>query len=225
LSTFDGGGSTHAPPDAIPRWRLIAGIAGPAAFVAAWSVLGAVKPGYSPVQDPISQLAAVGASTRVPMTLGFLAFGAGVGAFANALRTALPGGAGTAAAVTADATVGVAALPLGASFGDWPHGLAAGIGYLSLAATPLLGGLTLRRRRNGLAAVASFGAAGLTSAALVGTTIWSDHTGLLQRAGLSVGDAWLVAVAAWMLATRGGRNEGQSATSDPTRPSKARSVS
>ncbi|MGD9798003.1 MAG: DUF998 domain-containing protein [Acidimicrobiia bacterium] len=133
-------------PAAEGRWRAAGGVVGPAAFVAAWSVLGAVRPGYSAVHDPISRLAEVGASTRVPMTLGFLAFGAGVAAYAGSLRRALPGGAATAAAATAAATVGVALLPLGASFGDGPHGVAAGIGYATLAAVPLLGARALAAR-------------------------------------------------------------------------------
>ena len=46
-----------------PRWRAFAGIAGPATFIAAWSVLGATRSGYSPVHDPISRLAAVEAAS------------------------------------------------------------------------------------------------------------------------------------------------------------------
>jgi hypothetical protein len=194
-------------PTAVPRWRAVAGIVGPASFVTAWSVLGTIKPNYSPVHDPISRLAAIGSSTRVPMTLGFLGFGAGVAAYGKALRTALPGGAGVTAALTAAATVGVALIPLGGPLG-----------------TPLLGGITLVRRGHRGAAIASFAASLTTAAALVGTVVSPDHTGLLQRTGLTAGDVWLVTTALWMLRRRGpgasaGVDDAQSATSVGTLPS------
>ena len=66
----------------------IGGLAGPVAFVAAWAITGSVKPGYSAVNDAISDLAATHASTRFPMTIGFIGFGIGVGAFGFALRAA-----------------------------------------------------------------------------------------------------------------------------------------
>lgn len=184
------------------RWRALGGVAGPVAFVTAWSVLGAGKAGYSPWRDPISELAAVGASTRVPMTIGFFAFGAGVGAYAGALRKGLPGGAGTTAAITAAATIGAGALPLGASFGGGPHGVAAAIGYASLAATPWLGAAPLAQQGRRRAASWSRVAAVATGAALVASRLAPDRTGLFQRAGLLVGDAWIVATAVWLARRR-----------------------
>jgi hypothetical protein len=139
-------------------------------------------------------------------------------AYGKALRTALPGGAGVTATLTAAATVGVALLPLGGPLGDAAHGAAAGFGYMTLAATPLLGGITLARRGRRGAAIASFAASLTTAAALVGTVVSPDQTGLLQRTGLSAGDVWLVASALWLLVDRGGSAgaetaDAQSATS------------
>ena len=107
---------------------------GPAAFVTAWSVLGATTSGYSPVDDAISRLAASGAPTRVPMSVGFAVFGAGMGVYGASLRAALPGPAWALAAATGAATLAVAALPLATSMGDTPHNVAADIGYATLAA-------------------------------------------------------------------------------------------
>lgn len=180
------------------RVRAFGGVVGPAGFVAAWSVLGLMKDGYSPLHDPISRLAAVDASTRVPMTLGFLVFGGGVAAYAGALSRALPGGAGRMAAATAAATVGVALLPLGSSVGGRPHAVAATIGYATLAATPLLGGRSLARLGRRRAAAWSV-VAGLASAASFTASIVTEgHTGLFQRAGIVAGDAWIVATAYWL---------------------------
>src|SRR4051812_28975626 len=106
--------------------RALGGIVGPAAFVAAWASLGPRAPDYSPVHDPISRLAAVGAPTRVAMTAGFLAFSAGVLPASTVLRRTHSPATGAAAATAALATAAVALAPLGASFGDVPHAAAAG---------------------------------------------------------------------------------------------------
>ena len=105
------------------RDRVLAagGVVGPVAFVAAWTVCGAVTDGYSPVQDAISDLAAVGAPTRVAMTAGFVVFGIGVIAFGFALRAALHSRAWIAAIGTGACTIGVAATPLGGWSGDIPE--------------------------------------------------------------------------------------------------------
>lgn len=57
------------------RAALLAGIAGPVAFIGAWVSAGLVTEGYSPVSDTISRLAAQGAPTRPLMTAAPVAFG------------------------------------------------------------------------------------------------------------------------------------------------------
>jgi hypothetical protein len=180
------------------RWRALSGIAGPVAFIAAWSFLGAHRAGYSPVEDPISRLAARGAPTAPVMTAGFLAFGAGVGVFSGELRRALPGGAGAALLATAAATVGIAALPLDAGF-DGGHAVAAGLAYASLAATPLLGARALHAQGRSGEARASVVTGLAIAGALAASATSATRVGLLQRTGLTLGDAWIIVAAVRVL--------------------------
>ena len=121
------------------RLDVWGGIIGPTALVGAWAALGTRLDGYSPVHDPISRLAANGASTQTAMTIGFLAYAGGVLPFARALKRELPdSAAAVAAAVSALGGLAIAATPLDSPLGGTPHALAAGITYVSLATTPLL---------------------------------------------------------------------------------------
>jgi hypothetical protein len=179
-----------------PTRRLLAagGVVGPAAFVSAWVVNGIRAEHYDPLVDPISRLAASGAMTRPLMTTGFLAFSAGIAAFAAALHADLPGRAWIAAAVNAAATVGVASAPLDAGL-DNLHAAFAFTGYASLAAMPVVAGRTPAER---LVAVP-------IALALLGSIAFDGHTGLLQRTGLTLGDAWIVATAIGVM--RGARRD------------------
>ncbi len=94
------------------RALAIGGFVGPAAFVGAWTAAGLRTRGYSPVTDAISDLAAIGASTRSLMTAGFVVDGIGLTAFGLSMRTAVEGRAWMAAVATGVATLGVAAAPL-----------------------------------------------------------------------------------------------------------------
>ncbi|MGI9030438.1 MAG: DUF998 domain-containing protein [Ilumatobacteraceae bacterium] len=194
-------------------WRLgaIGGVVGPAAFIGAWVVGSATTAGYSPVDDAISRLAAIGASTEPLMTAGFVVFGIGVPIYATALRRALGGLACWTAAVTGLATIGVAALPLDRSSAvDTWHGAAAGIAYLTLAATPLLARRPLRQRgrRRSAALSGLVAAATATSLALSLTGL---PTGLFQRIGLTTGHLWIMGSATAILLAR----PGQSRTEGP----------
>ncbi len=177
------------------RPALLGGVAGPAAFVAAWAIGGAVATGYSPVDDPISRLAAVGASTRPHMTDGFLGFGAGVAAFAaGGLRPSLDGPAWLAALAAGACTVGVAAVPLDAGRDGLPcaragHGDAALVAVPALAARPLAGD-----DRRG-AAVAAAAVAAVAAGCLAASVAASSGDGLLQRLGLTTLDVWLAVTA------------------------------
>lgn len=184
------------------RWRAWAGIAGPVAFIATWSVLGTVRAGYSAVQDPISRLAAVGAPTRPVMTAGFVAFAAGVGLYSSVLREQDLGDASLAAKITAAAALVIAALPLGGPAGNVPHAVAAVVAYAALAAMPLLAARPLAAQGDGRAAVASIVAGAAIAAALAISVVGSDGTGLAQRVGLTVGDLWIMASALRSLRAR-----------------------
>ncbi|OWY60138.1 hypothetical protein B7486_70790, partial [cyanobacterium TDX16] len=147
---------------------------------------GLLTEGYSPVDDAISRLAADGADTRWLMTFGFVAFGVGVPVFGLALRDALPGSrAWIAAVATGLATLGVALTPLDVSDTvDVLHGLLAGTGYLSLALLPILAGLAAGSRWSVAVGV-------LIGLCLVGTFL-DPVNGLAQRAGLTIGDLWIL---------------------------------
>jgi Protein of unknown function (DUF998) len=190
------------PGDRSARRWAAGGVAGPAAFVVGWSVLGATKAGYSPVEDTISRLAAVGApGTRTAMTGALVAYGLGLLADAAAVRAVVPGRAWLAAAGSGLAALGVAATPLDTSAAvDVLHKTVAGLGYATLAAVPALSVLPLRRGgRRGWATSATI-AAGVTASSLL-ASVADVHPGLFQRLGLTVADLWIMALAA---ATLGG---------------------
>lgn len=185
------------------RVARFAGIAGPAAFVGAWAVGSAVKDGYSPVSDTISRLAEQRTSTQPLMTAGFLGFGLLMPVFAWGLGQAL-GSRAVQAAVTASAvgTLVVAACPPSPEGGtsvDRLHLTAAGIAYAANVIGPLLVAPHLRSRS---ARRASYVLSGAMAAALLGSLAVDDQTGLLQRTGLTLYDAWAVTLALTVLGQR-----------------------
>jgi hypothetical membrane protein len=181
--------------------RALGGIIGPAAFVTAWAACGAAKRGYSPVDDAISRLAAVGTATRPFMTAGFVCFGVSVPIYATALRRHLPGSAWLTAVSTGIATLGVAAFPLDVSATiDTVHGVMATIGYATLAATPLLAVRPLTSAGHREAATISLAAGVVAGLSLAATVLGPAH-GLFQRMGLTTGDLWLAASAVALLRT------------------------
>jgi len=156
------------------RIARIAGVAGPVAFVGAWAVSGAVTDGYSPARDAISDLAALGAPTRPWMTAGMVAFGVAMPVFARLL----PRPAARAAIAAGVGTLAVAALPLDPGTEVPAHAVAAGASYLALAGVPAFAG-------NAPVALAALG--------LLGASVVVDGaSGLLQRAGLTLVDVWIV---------------------------------
>lgn len=185
------------------RAALMAGIAGPVAFIGAWVSAGLIKDGYSPVSETISRLAEQGASTRPLMSAGFIGFGVLMPLYARELGRAL-GSPGVRAAVTVSGvgTLVVAAVPVtvgGGTTGDTVHYLAAAAAYVANVVAPLLAARRLPSTRT---RIASYAAAAAIATALVGSVYVDDLTGLLQRTGLTLFDAWAVALAAWMLAAR-----------------------
>lgn len=179
------------------------GIAAPTAFVTAWFVGGLQAEDYDALADAISDLAREGEPTRPLMTAGMVAFGVLLPVWAPVLGRRL-GSASVrnAAAVAGVATLAVALLPLtreGDQTQDTLHAVAAGTGYLAMAATPLLAASPLRRLGHDRAAAASVVVSAISAAALVGTILFDDRSGGLQRLGLTVVDAWHVAAAGWVL--------------------------
>ena len=185
------------------RRAALGGILGALGFVAAWITSAAITDNpYSSIDDAISRLAAVETDTRWLMTAGFVIFGVSLPIFSLALRSTVGGLAPFTAATTGVATLAVAASPLDHSATiDSLHGLFATVGYVTLAATPVLAASPLAS--SGHRRLAHFGvAAGVTSAVALALTPTTLPTGLFQRIGLTVSDAWIVATA---IAIRHGR--------------------
>jgi hypothetical protein len=199
------------------RARAAGGSLGPVAFVVAWAVLGRRAPHYSPIHDPISRLAAVGAPTRWAMTAGFLAFTAGVLPAATALGRAHSRATGAAAATTALATAAVGLAPLGAPFGDVPHAVAAGTADAALALTPLAAGRAQWRAGDRSAAVRSFALAAVTGGCLAVSATSPPTVGFWQRVGLLAGDVWIASACYRLLRTtaRQSPSTGVASTSKP----------
>jgi hypothetical protein len=180
--------------------RALGGVVGPVGFVGAWSLAGVSARHYSAVHDAISRLAESGASTRVAMTAGFVAFGVGVPVYATALRVTLDGWAWATALATGAATLGVAAVPLGSPTSDTVHGCFATAGYLTLVATPLLASRSFARSGRSAWAVASV-LSGIVSGACLLATVPGPAHGLFQRLGLGAVDIWIVATAIELMRT------------------------
>ncbi|MEW6153353.1 MAG: DUF998 domain-containing protein [Actinomycetota bacterium] len=175
------------------RWAW-GGVVGPTVFVFAWMVAGTVEDGYSQADEAISRLAAVGASTRAPVSAALVVLGTGMLMFAAAVRQSAGGRwAASAAMVTGLATIGVAATPLGWTAAvDDLHGVLAVAGYASLAAVPMLAARGARLPVPVRLSMA-VGIAGL--ACLLASVIGTVAPGALQRAGLTIVHAWVVFVA------------------------------
>ena len=184
------------------RSLALGGVVGPVGFVAAWAAGAVLSDHLSPVHDAISRLAAIGANTRPLMSAGFVAFGLGVPIYAAALRQVVPGPAWITATVTGLATIGVALTPLDhSSVVDSLHAALAVLGYVTLAATPLLAYRPLMRSGHRRLARAGAIAGAISGTSLLLSSI-GDWNGLFQRIGLTAGDVWLVASAVAILSGR-----------------------
>ena len=200
--------------------RTLAGLAGPAAFTAAWVVATHRQPGYSIAHEHISGLAAPDADEPRVMRAGFLALGACSVAFAWELDRRLGGGrrsgwgpaclgaAGLATVVAGIATrdrmsnAPAAGEPDGQSAVNDAHDIASVVG----GACATLGLLALARRFHGDPAWHGMSRRALTTA-ITGTALsgWflSDVTrpgnGLVQRAGVSIPLGFMARTAVRML--------------------------
>jgi hypothetical membrane protein len=187
-------------PNARVQQLAWGGVVGPAVFVGAWAICGATTAGYSAVNDAISDLARVGAPTRLVMTAGFLVDGFGLIAFGLALRQTLEGRAWMAAVATGACTIGVAATPLGGWSGDAVHATFAGLGYAAIVAIPILAAAPIAQTGRVGWARASVLTGSISAISLLLSTLGPAH-GLFQRLGLTIGDAWIVATALSLIAT------------------------
>lgn len=172
-----------------------AGVVGPLVFVADWAVLGALRSHYSPINDAISRLAETAAPTRAAMTAGFIMYGAGLVAYAGSQRSDLPWTTRVLLAGTGLTTFGVAAFSLNAIGKGNAHAVFAGIGYATLAAAPLAAARAWVEDPAHRSWVRASTVTGVVTAAFLIASTFAPAHGLLQRIGLTAGDAWVVATA------------------------------
>ena len=175
-------------------WLVAGAIWGPGLFIAAWLVSGFLLAGYSPVEQHISDLAEVGVPTQGLMTLGFAAFGVGVGIAAWPLRWLIGKPAALALLANAVLMIGIAITPTGGPADiDFAHAMIALLVYASLAIVAPLAAIVLRRRSIVLALVSL--AVGLATLVFLSASLGESRSGLLQRLGLTATDLWLIAIA------------------------------
>ncbi|GAA3507333.1 DUF998 domain-containing protein [Streptomyces showdoensis] len=122
----------------VPRWALISSGCAPVLLIGGWTVAGILEgPGYDPVTQTISVLAAYGAPGAWVMTGALLGLGVCHLFTAWGLRTAAPAGRIALAAGGVTALV-VAMLPAPSSGGSLRHGSVAAVGFACLAVWPVL---------------------------------------------------------------------------------------
>lgn len=199
----------------MPTWiraSLWFGLVAVVAYVAGWFVAGAVRSGYDPREQAISELFELGApwASRGWLVAGLALSGVAFLVLAPALHRVLPGTGRSGPILVALAgigTLGVLAAPcspgcpgFGETTTDTWHVITAGASYGALTTAPLAFASRLRTHRPTLAR---------WSLALggTGTVLFLVHvaglvpvaTGLQQRVFNTVADAWYVVVAVHLL--------------------------
>ena len=121
----------------VPWWGVVSSVAAPVLMVAGWSVAGGLQPrSFDPVAEPVSSLAAVGATDRWVMSLTFVVVGACMFVTGLALRPArAPGRLILMAGAVAGMLVAVFPEHQGAIY-PIPHMVCAGIGCAGVVAWP-----------------------------------------------------------------------------------------
>jgi hypothetical protein len=195
----------------------------PVLFIGGTIVAGLASPGYDPVRQTISELAAGDAPTRVFTTVIFVLTGLShLVTIAFARGIGIPGR--IAFLIGALASLGVAAFPLPSVAGrSAAHNAFAIVGFILLAAWPVLG---MRFRRDFpwlLRPIGSIvGTVILTALCLWFLIVWTLHSspyiGLLERIAADGESSWpAVVVTALFLRARSGSRRAELGTADGTR--------
>lgn len=205
--------------------RILAGVAGPAAFTAAWLISSLLQAGYPATEVQISGLAAPDARYPWIMVGGFVVLGGCSAGFGSALREALGGReqAGPAPALIQAAGVLTVAAGLlrrdqmlltgsaGESWHNRAHDVASILIYTALIVAPLL----LARRLGDEPGLRSLrvpvAASALASAAVLAVfaaPVLRPWDGLLQRVAVSLPLAAMAAVALRLWWRHGGSQAG-----------------
>ena len=188
----------------IGRPAIVSSYLAPVLLIGGTLVAGAMSPGYDPVRQTISELAAGDAPTRVLMTVFFVL--TGLCHIVTATFARGVGIAGRAAILVGGlATLGVAAFALPTVAGSSAtHTAFAMIGFIFLAAWPLLG-MRLRSDFPWLVRPLGsiLGTAILTAACVWFLITWSSHSspvvGLVERVAADAEALWPAVVATVLL--------------------------
>jgi hypothetical membrane protein len=179
----------------IPWWALGSSAAAPVLLAGGLTLGEALQPpGYSPVRDTISALAARGATDRWVMTSALAGLGVCHVVTAVGLRPARLGGRAVLAAGGV-ATLMVAAFPQPVVGNSVAHTVAATVAFVSLGAWPLFAA-----QRRSLAPLLARGSSTVASALLLGLVIWfvaevhGGERGLAERAAAGAQALWPLAV-------------------------------
>jgi hypothetical membrane protein len=179
----------------IPGWALASAGAAPVLLVCGWTVAAARQPpGYDPIRDTISALAARGATDRWVMTSALAGLGACHVITAMGMRPARRGGRFVLAG-GGGATVLVAAFPQPLRGTSVAHTIAAGAAFIALATWPVLAA-----QRKGPAALLTRPVSAAASVALLGLVTWfaaelhGGQRGLAERAAAGAQALWPLAV-------------------------------
>ena len=167
----------------IPWWALASAGAAPVLLVGGWALSDALQPpGYDPIRDTISALAAVGATDRWVMTSALAGLGACHVITALGLRPARTAGRAVFG-VGGVATVMVAAFPQPAHGNSVAHTVAATVAFVALGSWP-----AVAAARRSPAPLLSRPAGCSASSVLLGMVVWfaaelhGGQRGLAERA-------------------------------------------
>jgi hypothetical membrane protein len=179
----------------IPWWALASAGAAPVLLIGGWTIAQVRQPpGYDPVRDTISALAALGARDRVVMTSALAGLGACHVVTAMGLRPVRRRGR-LVLATGGVATVLVAAFPQPAHGNSVAHTVAAAVAFVSLGGWPLLAADRLSP-----APLLGTGASLAASFVLLGLVAWfaaeihGGQRGLAERAAAGGQAVWPLAV-------------------------------
>jgi hypothetical protein len=226
------------PRSALARLLAWIALAGQLVFIASWILAGALEPGYSHVEQGISELGARDAGRPWIVNSGIVVLGLSIAALAPALLQVLPRRRASRFAAILFAVAG-GMIVLGGlfqldcgmsqdrcvdrweagelSFGHAVH-LWAGLGFdLAFVLTPFALARSLWPRPSGLLALAA-GVDGVVIL-IVSEALWffdAAPNGLLQRVGLGVMHLWVLIVATGVLYST--RREPEPSALAPLRP-------
>ena len=230
--------TAEAPPARLARVLAWAALAGQVLFIAAWIVGGALEPGYSHVEQAISELGASDATHPWIVNTGLVLFGLSIAALGPALLAVLPRRRATRVAMALFVMAGAAVVLSGlfqldcgmtqdrcldrfhAGELSWQHSAHLWLGLvfdLAFVATPFAIARSLWPRDSGLLALAC----GVSGVVILALFIGLDQpdvgaAGLFQRIGLGVVHLWVLIVAVGVLHTT--RTEPEPEPLTPLRP-------